>query len=62
MLDDVRSNLDSCETVNGVRGKLALAGNTWRARWRYREFTDIILFQALWIQVMAVLFDKVPRS
>jgi hypothetical protein len=60
MLDDVWSDLDLHETVNGVRGKLALVGNTWRARWKYREFTDITWIQALWIQVKGFLFIKEP--
>lgn len=61
MLDDVWCDLDLHETVNGVRGKLALVGNTWRARWKYREFTDITWFHALCIQVIGVLFQKEPK-
>lgn len=61
MLDDVWSDLDLHETVNGIRGKLALVGNTWRARWKYQEFTNITWVQALWIQVKGVLFDKEPK-
>ena len=61
MLEDVWSDLDLHETVNGVRGKLALVGNTWRARWKYQEFTDMTWVQALWIQVKGVLFDKEPK-
>ncbi len=34
MLSDVWASLDVHETVTGLRGKLALAGNTWRARWK----------------------------
>ena len=60
MLDDIWAPLDLHETVRGWRGKLALAGNTWRARWKYRYFTDISWIQALWIQAKGVLFEKAP--
>ena len=60
MIDDVWSPLDLHETVNGIKGKLALAGNTWRARWKYREFTDMNWIQALWIQVKGFLFLNNP--
>ena len=61
MLDDVWAPLDVHETVTGVLGKLALAGNTWRARWKYRHFTDLNWLQALWIQAKGVLFDNNPK-
>lgn len=61
MLTDVWSQLDIHETVRGVKGKLALVGNTWRARWKYRDFTDITWLRALWIQVKGVLFIKEPQ-
>lgn len=60
MLADIWAPLDIHETVDGVKGKLYLAGNTWRARWKYREFTDMSWLQALWIQVKGFLFIKVP--
>lgn len=60
MLDDIWAPLDLHETVTGVKGKLALAGNTWRARWKYRYFTDMNWMQALWIQVKGFLFEKDP--
>lgn len=60
MLADVWSNLDLHETVDGVRGKMALVGNTWRARWKYREFTDITWHQALWIQIKGYLLLRNP--
>lgn len=62
MMVDIWSPLDLHETVDGFRGKIALAGNTWRARWKYREFTDITWLQALWIQVNGFLFIREPRS
>jgi len=60
MLDDIWAPLDLHETVRGWRGKLALAGNTWRARWKYRYFTEISWIKALWIQVKGFLFEKTP--
>ena len=61
MIEDIGANLDLHETVKGVRGKLALVGNTWRARWKYREFAEIGWMRALWIQVTGVVFFKNPQ-
>ena len=61
MLADVWAPLDLHETVRGLTGKMALVGNTWRARWKYRYFTDKNWIQALWIQVMGFLFMKEPK-
>ena len=61
MLDDIWAPLDLHEDVHGLAGKLALAGNTFRARWKYRHFTDITWLKALWIQVKGALFDKNPK-
>ena len=61
MLEDVWAPLDLHETVRGWRGKLALAGNTWRARWKYRYFTEMSWVRALWIQVKGVLFERNPK-
>lgn len=61
MMEDIWAPLDVHETVIGVRGKLALVGNTWRARWKYRFFTDISWHRALWIQVKGYLFEKEPK-
>lgn len=61
MLEDVWAPLDLHETVRGFKGKLALAGNTWRARWKYRYFTDMTWTKALWIQVKGFLFMKNPK-
>lgn len=62
MLADIWEPLDLHETVNGIRGKLALMGNTWRARRKYRYFTDISWLQALWIQVRGVVFIQEPKE
>ena len=61
MLADIWAPLDVHETVMGFRGKLALASNTWRARWKYRHFTDLTWLQALWIQVKGVLLEREVR-
>lgn len=61
MLDDIWSPLDLHESVRGWKGKLKLAGNTWRARWKYRYFSEDSMLKALWIQVKGVLFDKNPQ-
>lgn len=61
MLADIWAPLDLHETLHGVKGKLALAGNTWRARWKYHYFSEISWIKALWIQAYGVLFDKNPK-
>lgn len=60
MLEDVWADLDVHETVKGIKGKLALVGNTWRARWKYKHFSNISMIHALWIQVKGFLFEKRP--
>ena len=61
MLEDVWSELDVHDTVKGIKGKLALVGNTWRARWKYKYFSEDTMLKALWIQVKGVLFEKNPQ-
>jgi len=61
MLEDIWAPLDVHETVTGLRGKFALAGNTWRARWKYRHFTDISWLRALCIQTKGFLFENNPK-
>lgn len=60
MLEDIWAPLDVHETVRGLKGKLALVGNTWRARWKYHYFSDITWFTALWNQVKGFVFEKNP--
>lgn len=60
MLADVWAPLDLHETTEGWKGKLYLAGNTWRARWKYHYFCDISMLHALWIQAKGVLLIKNP--
>lgn len=61
MLADIWAPLDLHDSVRGVNGKLALVGNTWRARWKYRYFTEMNWVSALWIQVKGFLFEKDPK-
>ncbi len=61
MLEDIWAPLDLHEAHRGIKGKLALAGNTFRARWKYRHFTDMSWLKALWIQAKGVLFEKEPK-
>ena len=61
MLSDIWAPLDVHETVTGLRGKLVLAGNIWRARWKYQHFTDSTWLHALWSQMKGVLFENDPK-
>lgn len=61
MLADVWAPLDLHETVYGIKGKLSIVGNTWRARWKYHSFADISMLHALWILVKGYLFIKHPK-
>lgn len=61
MIADIWAPLDVHDSVRGFKGKLALVGNTWRARWKYRYFTDMSWLTALWIQVKGFLFEKNPK-
>lgn len=61
MLADVWAPLDLHETLHGVKAKFQLAGNYWRARWKYNLFTDITWVRALMEWVLGAVFDKQPR-
>ena len=61
MLSDIWDPLDLHETVYGIKGKLSMVGNTWRARWKYHYFAEISMTHALWIQVKGFLFIKHPK-
>lgn len=61
MLADIWADKKRHKSVSGFRGKLGLAANTWRARWKYHYFSPISMPQALWIQVKGYLFDKNPK-
>lgn len=61
MLKDIWAPLDLHDAVRGLKGKLALAGNTRRARWKYHYFAEISMIHALWIQVKGFLFINHPK-
>ena len=61
MMDSVWEGMDLHDTVEGVRGKLNLVGNTLRAAWKYRYFSPISMPHALWIQVKGFLFIRKPK-
>lgn len=61
MLADIWERLDLHKSNRGIKGKLELAGNTWRARWKYKYFSEISMFHALWIQAKGVLILKNPK-
>lgn len=61
MLEDVWAPLDLHETLHGLKAKFQLAGNYWRARWKYRLFTDMTWLRALMEWVLGAVFDREPR-
>lgn len=61
MLADIWAPLDLHDNIAGVKGKINMAGNYWRARWKFRNFSNISWLHALWIQVWGHLFIKNPR-
>lgn len=60
MLDDVWADLDLNETNRGVKGKIAMAGNTIKAWWKYKYFTDISMIHGLFIRIKGFLFERHP--
>ena len=61
VMDSVWAGLDLHDSVKGVVGKLRLVGNALRAGWKYREFSEISMAKALWIQVRGVLVERRPE-
>lgn len=61
MLDDIWAPLDLHETLHGVKAKFQLAGNYWRARWKYKYFTEITWIRALMEWVLGAVFDRNPK-
>lgn len=61
MLSDVWSPLDLHESLHGLKAKLQLAGNYWRARWKYRLFTDMTWLSALAEWVLGAVFERQLR-
>lgn len=60
MLDDIWAPLDLHESLQGVKAKFQLAGNFWRARWKYTYFTDMTWVRALTEWVTGAVFDRHP--
>lgn len=60
MLDDIWVPLDLHESLHGVKAKFQLAGNYWRARWKYKYFTDMTWIRALYEWVSGAAFDRHP--
>ena len=61
MLEDIWAPLDVHESLHGLKAKLQLAGNYWRARWKYRLFTDMTWVRALAEWVLGAVFERQPR-
>ncbi|MBR4408717.1 MAG: nucleotidyltransferase family protein [Bacteroidales bacterium] len=45
----------------GLRARIFLAGNTLRAAWKYRQYSNISMVHALWIQVKGFFFMRRPE-
>ena len=61
MLNDIWAPLDLHERLHGVKAKFQLAGNYWRARWKYKYFTDMTWIRALYEWVSGAAFDRRPK-
>lgn len=59
MLDDIWAPLDLHESLHGVKAKFQLAGNYWRARWKYKYFTEITWLRALMEWVFVLYFTDI---
>lgn len=60
MLADVWAPLDLHESLHGLKAKFQLAGNYWRARWKYKLFTDMTWLRALAEWVLGAVFERQP--
>lgn len=60
MMNSIWEGLDLHKSIRGIGGKISLMGNTCRAAWKYREFSSISVYRALWIQVKGFLFMRNP--
>lgn len=61
MLEDIWADLDLNETTIGLKGKIALAGNTLRSGWKYRYYADISMIHDLWLRIKGFLFVRHPK-
>ena len=60
MLADVWSDLD-IHDFHGVKGKIALAGNTIRAAWKYHYFSPDMMITDLFRRVKGFVFERHPK-
>ena len=60
MMEDIWAPLDLHESLHGVKAKFQLAGNYWRARWKYKYFTDMTWTRALMEWVTGAVFNRHP--
>ena len=60
MMEDIWAPLDLHESLQGVKAKFQLAGNYWRARWKYKCFTEMTWVRALMEWVLGAVFDRYP--
>ena len=60
MLGDVWASLD-IHDFHGVKGKMALAGNSIRAAWKYRYFTPDLMIVDLFNRVKGFIFERHPK-
>ena len=61
MLEDIWAPLDLHETLHGVKAKFQLAGNYWRAKWKYKYFTDTTWIHALMEWGLGAVFERHPK-
>lgn len=61
MQADIWAPLDLHEQLEGVKAKFQLAGNFWRARWKYKYFTNTNWVRALMEWVLGAAFVRHPN-
>ena len=60
-LDDVWKGPSLHPGKKGFGARLSLVGNTICAAWKYRNYSDISMLRALWIQVKGFFFIRKPE-
>ena len=60
-LEDVWEGPSLHPGKKGFRARVFLVGNTLRAAWKYRFYSNLSMPYALWIQVKGFLFDRNPK-
>ena len=60
-LNDVWKGPSLHHGKKGLRARLSLVGNTLRASWKYRAFSNISMLRALWISVKGYFFIRRPE-